>query len=125
MSRLILKFKKGLVNPEDLVSWTRNILHLPKLLIYKSTVKRILSYGAETWSIKRKHRNKLLPTEMDSARSRMHIIMNETQGTKLTSWSWALLQKPPTVQPLKNFSAFYGTLRFITVFTTALHWSLS
>jgi hypothetical protein len=29
------------------------------------------------------------------------------------------------VQLLKNFPAFYGTRRFITVFTRALHWSLS
>jgi hypothetical protein len=29
------------------------------------------------------------------------------------------------VQPLKKFPAFYGTRRFITVFTRALHWSLS
>jgi hypothetical protein len=39
--------------------------------------------------------------------------------------SWALLEKPPIVQPLKNFPTFYGTRRFITVFTRALHWSLS
>jgi hypothetical protein len=38
--------------------------------------------------------------------------------------SWALLEKPPIVQLLKNFSTFYGTRRFITVFTRALHWSL-
>jgi hypothetical protein len=41
------------------------------------------------------------------------------------SWSWDLLEKLPTVQLLKNFPAFYGILRFITVFTRALHWSLS
>jgi hypothetical protein len=41
------------------------------------------------------------------------------------SWSWALLEKLPLVQLLKKFSAFYGTRRFITVFTRALHWSLS
>jgi hypothetical protein len=41
------------------------------------------------------------------------------------SWSWALRQKPPSLQPLKNFPVFYGTRRFITVFTRALHWSLS
>jgi glutamate/tyrosine decarboxylase-like PLP-dependent enzyme len=29
------------------------------------------------------------------------------------------------VQPLKNFPAFHGTRRFNTVFTRALHWSLS
>jgi hypothetical protein len=37
----------------------------------------------------------------------------------------ALLEEPPIVQPLKNFPAFYGTRRFNTVFTRALHWSLS
>jgi hypothetical protein len=41
------------------------------------------------------------------------------------SWSWALLEKLPIVQLLKNFPAFYGTRRFITAFTRALHWSLS
>jgi hypothetical protein len=40
------------------------------------------------------------------------------------TWSWALLEKPPTVQLLKNFPAFYGTRSFITVLTRALHWSL-
>jgi hypothetical protein len=39
--------------------------------------------------------------------------------------SWALLEKLPIVQPFKNFPAFYGTRRFITVFTRALHWSPS
>jgi hypothetical protein len=39
----------------------------------------------------------------------------------INSWSWALLEKPPIVQLLKNFPAFYGTRRFITVFTKALH----
>jgi hypothetical protein len=29
------------------------------------------------------------------------------------------------VQLLKNFPAFYGTRRFITAFTSAVHWSLS
>jgi hypothetical protein len=41
------------------------------------------------------------------------------------SWSWVLLEEPPSLQLLQNFSAFYGTRRFITVFTRALHWSLS
>jgi hypothetical protein len=34
------------------------------------------------------------------------------------SWSWALLEKLPIVQPFKEFPAFYGTRRFITVFTS-------
>jgi hypothetical protein len=32
---------------------------------------------------------------------------------------------PPILQFLKNFPEFYETHRFITVFTRALHWSLS
>jgi hypothetical protein len=43
----------------------------------------------------------------------------------ITQWSWTLLEKPPVMQLLKNFPIFYGTRRFITVFTRALHWSLS
>jgi hypothetical protein len=41
------------------------------------------------------------------------------------SWSWALLKKFPIVQLLENFPAFYGTRRFITAITRALHRSLS
>jgi hypothetical protein len=41
------------------------------------------------------------------------------------SRSWALLEKLPIVQLLKNFPAFYWTRKFITVFKRALHWSLS
>jgi hypothetical protein len=41
------------------------------------------------------------------------------------SWSWALPEKPPVVQLLKNFPAFYGARRFITVFTRAIYWFLS
>jgi hypothetical protein len=33
--------------------------------------------------------------------------------------------EPLIVQPLKNFPAFHGTRKFNTVFTKALHWSLS
>jgi hypothetical protein len=43
----------------------------------------------------------------------------------LTSCSWALPQKPPIMQLLKNFPAFHWTRRFVTVFTKVLHWSLS
>jgi hypothetical protein len=54
----------------------------------------------------------------------MHWSKDKTRK-QLTSWSQALLEKPPIVQPFKNFPAFYGTRMFITVFTRALHWSLS
>jgi hypothetical protein len=41
------------------------------------------------------------------------------------SRSGALLEEPPIVQLLKNFPAVYGTKMFNTMFTRALHWSLS
>jgi hypothetical protein len=46
-------------------------------------------------------------------------------GNTLTLWRRGLLEKPPVVQPLDDSSAFYGTRRFITVFTRALDWSQS
>jgi hypothetical protein len=48
-----------------------------------------------------------------------------TLHSLIHSWSWALLEKLSIVQLLKNIPAFYGTWRLITVFTRALHWSLS
>jgi hypothetical protein len=36
-----------------------------------------------------------------------------------------LLEKLIVTQLVKKFPAFYGTQKFITVFTTAHHWSLS
>jgi hypothetical protein len=48
----------------------------------------------------------------------------EVETTKLHSWNWAFLEKLSIVQLLKNFPAFYGTRRFITVFTRTLHWAL-
>jgi hypothetical protein len=50
----------------------------------------------------------------------MRVLTNS-----LTPWSQVLLEKPPVAQLLKNLPTFYGTKRFITVFTRALHWSLS
>jgi hypothetical protein len=63
-------------------------------------------------------------------RDRLLICIYHTQiidkWDSLThSWSWALLEKPPIVQLLKDFPAFYESRRFITVFTRAFHWSLS
>jgi hypothetical protein len=42
-----------------------------------------------------------------------------------TPWSKVLLEKLLVTQLLKWSAAFYGTRRFITLFTTALHWFLS
>jgi hypothetical protein len=55
----------------------------------------------------------------------IHTYRQLYSKTWLTSRSLALLEKPPVTQLLKNFPPFYKTRRFITVFTRALHWSLS
>jgi hypothetical protein len=47
------------------------------------------------------------------------------QNQPTHSWSWTLLEKLPILQLLKSFLACYGTRRFVTVFTRALHWPLS
>ena len=43
----------------------------------------------------------------------------------LTPWNRALLEKLTNFQLVKKFSAFYGTWRFITTFTSARHLFLS
>jgi hypothetical protein len=43
----------------------------------------------------------------------------------LTSRSWVLIEKPLVAQLLQNFSTFYGTQRFITMFTRVRHRNLS
>jgi hypothetical protein len=44
---------------------------------------------------------------------------------KITPWSRVLSEKIIDPQLFKKFPAFYGIRRFITVFTRALHISLS
>jgi hypothetical protein len=46
-------------------------------------------------------------------------------NNELTPWNWALLEKPPVAQLLKNFPTSYETRGFITVYTRALHRSIS
>jgi hypothetical protein len=43
----------------------------------------------------------------------------------LNVWGTVLLEKLTVVQLAKKFTAIYGTQRFITMFKTACHWSLS
>jgi hypothetical protein len=40
-----------------------------------------------------------------------------------TPRSWALFENPVVAQLIKNFSAFYGIRKFITVLTTARIWT--
>ena len=48
-----------------------------------------------------------------------HSLAHSTHS--LTSWCRVLLEKPTGVQPVKKFSALYGTRRFIIAVTSARH----
>jgi hypothetical protein len=43
----------------------------------------------------------------------------------LTPWCRILFEELIITQLVKKYSAFYGTRKFITVFTQARHWTLS
>jgi hypothetical protein len=51
----------------------------------------------------------------------IHTLLHYTERA---TWNWALLEKTPVAQLLKNFLQFYGTRRFITMFTRAHRWYL-
>jgi hypothetical protein len=79
---------------------------------------------------------KVQPTEAysssDLAKARYSIsilskVKKESVTVRITHslMELSLLEKLPIVQALKKFPAFYGTKRFITVFTRVIHWSLS
>jgi hypothetical protein len=53
----------------------------------------------------------------DSTFQENRFFLTRRLITLTHSWRRALLEKPPIVQLLKNFPAFYGTRRFITVLT--------
>jgi hypothetical protein len=53
----------------------------------------------------------------------VNVIFSEQQPNKVTTWSTVLLERPPVAQLLKEFPTFYGIVRFITMFTRALHWA--
>jgi hypothetical protein len=79
---------RSVISMINSILWSRNILHGTKLTVYNATVKSILTYGVETWTVKQKHRNKLLAAEMDCLRrstriSRMDKIRNEAIRTKM------------------------------------------
>jgi len=53
------------------------------------------------------------------------VFVSLTPNTYLLPpWSRAILEKLTGSQPVKKLSAFYGTRRFITAFTSASHLSL-
>jgi hypothetical protein len=71
--------------------------------------------------VARSTRNRTTPITSRS----LYAMMGIYYAIKTTPRSWDLLQKPPTVWPLKNLPIFYWTQSYITVFTGVLHWSVT
>jgi hypothetical protein len=51
---------------------------------------------------------------------RSNTAESHTPQKTTHSWNWTLFEKPPIVHLLKNFPAFYGARRCITVFSSPL-----
>ena len=65
------------------------------------------------------------PRVIFTAHFQYSCALNTTNTSKLTTRGRVLLEKLIVPPLLEEFSAIYRTGRFITVFTTARHWSLS
>jgi hypothetical protein len=92
-------------------------------ILYKVLIRSIMVYACPitswNWSACKAGFSALLANLTGADRSANHLRVRLTNY--VTSWSWALLEKPPIVQLLKKFPAFDWTRRFITVFTRTLH----
>jgi hypothetical protein len=75
--------------------------------------------NSNTWSLMSMmtHFGKCVPSSS--------LIFRFSLSLTLTLWSWVPLERPQVVQPLGSFTVFYGTRRFITTITRALHLYLS
>jgi hypothetical protein len=54
-----------------------------------------------------------------------HWPLSWARWIQLTPWNIALLEKLTVTQLVKTFPAFYGSRRYIIIFTRAHYWSLS
>jgi hypothetical protein len=113
-------------------------------LLYQPWKTDGVDCGLNEWQGKPKYRSKPAPVPLsapqiphDLTRARTRAIAvasrwltawatgrpaSNRPAHRPTLWSWALTGSPPVVWPVPGF---YGTRRFITAFTTALHLFLS
>ena len=82
----------------------------PAVLILSSTPRDLISYSIL---------NDFIQLQIDTT------IVGNVITCLITQWSRVLLENLTGFQLVKKFSAFYGTRRFITAFTSARHLSLS
>jgi hypothetical protein len=68
----------------------------------------------------------VLVSYLKAAENKFHFYLKPLlMKYVLTLWSGVLLEKLTGLQLVRKFPAFYGTLRFITAFTSACHLSQS
>jgi hypothetical protein len=85
---------------------------------------------AKSWESCNRRKSYIMQTLlfMEDTDSRHSFYVLHIDITWLTDWltqsSWVLPERLPVTHLVKYFSAFYGTQRFITMFISALHWSL-
>jgi hypothetical protein len=79
----------------------------------RGAIPPLPQYAFMAWCSVKKHRDNFLP---------LPFTIVKIQLTPLTR---VLLEKLVVTQLVNKFSTFYGTRRFIIVFTRARHWSLS
>jgi hypothetical protein len=77
-------------------------------------------------------RHECFPEEADECirkwtfdKERLYGPQSHSPTAWLTPWSWVLLERPSFVRAFISIPAIWGTRRFITVFTSAFHLSLS
>jgi hypothetical protein len=101
-----MRWRSG--NNVDLYYWRIRFISRPKNRCFSVP----LSKCWDTTSFRSRYfPSKSFPLHLLPHNSTLESLYNNW----LTLWSWALHEKPPIVQLLKNFSTFYGTRRFITV----------
>jgi hypothetical protein len=68
-----------------------------------------------------------LPSSASSSTTNpiLTVLYMELKSNRSTDSMQVLLEKLIVAQPPKKFSAFYGTRRFITVFTKAPDWTIA
>jgi hypothetical protein len=106
-----------------------------KLATLSGHMWSILSYGYEMNIISKSQQLKFLPNSVRYSSLTSRLRHTETYHKQwssllflthlLTPWSRVLPEKLKRPKLLKKFPAFYGTRKFITVFTAVQHLSLS
>jgi hypothetical protein len=91
------------------------------LFAWRELKKELGKFCQDSWHLSQDS-NWTLPGYRSHAICWRHLV--RWSDYWLTSWSPVLIKNPAVAQLLENFPTFYGTRRFITVYTGARKWPL-